>query len=100
MFFIFAKESRKGRRERLQTEKRQSTKEGKTGSGSDEEDNDMITTPLPPTPKMGWTTPKPLPAIGSFIEDVNKNVEDLHGKSEQIETVPSHSLQAENVAGT
>ena len=99
MLYLFAKESRKGRRERLQTEQRQSILEGNAGSGS-EEDNDMITTPLPPTPKMGWTTPKPLPAIGSFVEDVNTSVEDSHRKSVQIETLPSNNLEEEKDAGT
>ena len=73
--------------------------EGKAESVSEEEDNDMITTPLPPTPKMGLATPKPLPAIGSFVEDVHIDVENSHGKSEPIKTLPSHSLQAEKDAG-
>ena len=62
-------ESRKGRRKRMESEERKTSRDGKTESQSDEEGaDDLANTPLPPSSSR-LPTPKPLPAIRSSAKD-------------------------------
>ena len=67
------KESRKTNRKGTNPEESSSREPDKIG---DRESEDyLVTTPLPPTPKIGLPVGKPLPAIGSISKDTVNSVE-------------------------